>query len=171
MTRGTRRFICGSFSYEKDLRSPVGQLPISLSGADCHRLVSTREYKDEKKKIHPLKVPGVNEVNIDEVGWASSIDGDERCQGQRVDIDGHPVDRVVEYSTVMIIIKTEEFVISNGEISAEYSRETLSCSARQGKCSGALHAYTWNLLTVTPCPWKISRTSNGFLADNVYYQR
>ena len=171
MTRGTRRFICGSFSYEKDLRSPVGQLPISLSGSDCHRLVSTREYKDEKKKIHPLKVPGVNEVNVDELGWASSIDGDERCQGQRVDIDGHPVDRVVEYSTVMIIIKTEEFVISNGEISAEYSRETLSCSARQGKCSGALHAYTWNLLTVTPCPWKISRTSNGFLADNVYFSK
>ena len=82
MTRGTRRFICGSFSYEKDLRSPVGQLPISLSGADCHKLVSTREYKDEKKKIHPLKVPGVNEVNVDELGWASSIDGDERCQGQ-----------------------------------------------------------------------------------------
>ena len=90
MTRGTRCFICGSFSYEKDLRGPVGQLPISISGSDCHQLISSREYKDEKKKVHPLKVPGGNEVNVDEIGWASSIDGDERCQGQRVDINGHP---------------------------------------------------------------------------------
>ena len=53
-------------------------------------------------------MPGVNEVNVDEIGWASSIDNNERCQGQRVDTDGHPVDRVVEYSAVMIIIKAEE---------------------------------------------------------------
>ena len=71
----------------------------------------------------------------------------------------------------MIIIKAEEFVISNGKISAEYSRETLYCSARQDKCSGALHAYTWNLLTVTPCPWKIARTSHGFLTENTYFSK
>ena len=53
-------------------------------------------------------MPGVNKVNVDKIGWASSIDGDERCQGQRVDINGYPVDCVVEYSAVMIIIKAEE---------------------------------------------------------------
>ena len=69
----------------------------------------------------------------------------------------------------MIIIKAEEFLISNGKVSAEYSRETLSCSASQGKCTGATHAYTWNLLTVTPCPWKIAHTSNGFLTNHTYF--
>ena len=67
-----------------------------------------------------------------------------------MDIDGHPVDRVVEYSTLVITIRTEEFVVSNGEVSAEYSRERLSCPASQGKCAGASHAYTWNLLTAPP---------------------
>ena len=94
MTRGTRRFVCGTFSYEKALRGPVGQLPVSLTGTECHQLVSTREYTDEKKKVHPVKVPGLNEIAVDEIGWESSIDGDQRCQGQRVDIDGHPVDRL-----------------------------------------------------------------------------
>ena len=81
MTRGIRRFICGAFSYDKALRAPVGQLPVSLSGAECHRLVSTREYKDEKKKTHPIKVPGLNEIAVDEIGWESSSDGDQWCQG------------------------------------------------------------------------------------------
>ena len=118
MTRGTSRFVCGTFSYEKALRGPVGQLPVTLSGTECHRLVSTREYTDEKKKIHPVKVPGMNEIAVDEIGWESTIDGDQRCQGQRVDIDGHPVDRVVEYSTVVILIKAEEFVMADGKVSA-----------------------------------------------------
>ena len=171
MTRGTRRFVCGTFSYEKALRGPVGQLPVTLSGTECHQLVSTREYTDEKKKIHPVKVPGMNEIAVDEIGWESTIDGDQRCQGQRVDIDGHPVDRVVEYSTVMIIIKAEEFVMADGKVSAEYSRETLSCPASQGRCSGASHAYTWNLLSMPPCPWKIARTSHGTLTTHTYSSR
>ena len=90
----------------------MGQLPVSISGAECHRLVSSREYKDKKKKIHTLKVPGINEININEIGWSSSVDGDEHYQGQRTNINGRPVDRVVEYSTVVISIKAEEFVIS-----------------------------------------------------------
>ena len=61
--------------YEKALRAPVGQLPVSLSGSECHRLVSSREYKDEKKKTHPIKVPGLNEIAVDEIGWESSSDG------------------------------------------------------------------------------------------------
>ena len=171
MTRGTRRFVCGTFSYEKALRGPVGQLPVTLSGTECHQLVSTREYTDEKKKSHPVKVPGLNEIAVDEIGWESSIDGDQRCQGQRVDLDGHAVDRVVEYSTVVIIIKVEEFVITDGKVSAEYSRETLSCPSSQGRCTGAAHAYTWNLLNMPPCPWKIARTSHGILTSNTYESR
>ena len=171
MTRGIRRFICGAFSYDKALRAPVGQLPVSLSGAECHRLVSTREYKDEKKKTHPIKVPGLNEIAVDEIGWESSSDGDQRCQGQQVDLNGRPVERVVEYSTLVITIRAEEFVVSNGEVSAEYSRERLSCPASQGKCAGASHAYTWNLLTAPPCPWKIVRTSHGFLTDHTFFSR
>ena len=27
----------------------------------------------------------------------------------------------------------------------------------------------WNLLTVTPCPWKIARNSHGFLTENTYF--
>ena len=103
--------MCGTFSYEKALRGPVGQLPVSLSGSECHRLVSSREYTNEKKKTHSVKVPGLNKIAVDEIGWESSIDGDQRCQGQLVDIDGHPVHRVVEYSTVVIVIKAEEFVM------------------------------------------------------------
>jgi hypothetical protein len=171
MTRGIRRFVCGTFSYEKALRGPVGQLPVTLSGTECHQLVSTREYTDEKKKSHPVKVPGLNEIAVDEIGWESSIDGDQRCQGERVDIGGHAVDRVVEYSTVVIIIKAEEFVITDGKVSAEYSRETLSCPSSQGRCTGAAHAYTWNLLNMPPCPWKIARTSHGILTANAYESR
>ena len=149
----------------------MGQLPVSLTGTECHQLVSTHEYTDEKKKIHPIKVPGLNEIAVDEIGWESSIDGDQRCQGQMVDIDGHPVDRVVEYSTVVITIKAEEFVVADGKVSAEYSRETLSCPSSQGRCTGASHAYTWNLLNVPPCPWKIARTSHGILTTHTYSSR
>ena len=169
MTIGSRRYICGSFSYEKSVRGPVGQLPVSITGAECHRLVSTRQYKDEKKQIHAIKVPGLNEISVEDIGWDSTADGDQRCQGERADIDGHPVDRIVEYATVVISIKAEEFILSHEKVSAEYSRESLSCPANQGKCTGASHAYTWNPMTAPPCPWKIARTSHGYLKENVYF--
>ena len=35
----------------------------------------------------------------------------------------------------------------------------------------AQEPHTWNLLTVTPCPWKIACTSNGFLTDHTYFSR
>ena len=34
-----------------------------------------------------------------------------------------------------------------------------------------LRAYTWNLLNMPPCPWKIARTSHGILTDHTYSSR
>ncbi len=169
MTTGRRRFICGAFSYEKAVSGPVGQLPVSITGDECHFMVSNREWRDQFHQPHHVKVPGLTAVTLNEVGWQGTASGDEACQGEDVHIDGRIVHRVVEYSTSIITITVESFLISHEVISAEYSTERLQCPASVGKCAGASHAYTWDHLVVPPCPWKLARSASGILSKSSFF--
>ena len=65
---------------------------MDLIATDSSPLGSTRTKKEGPPPQGAWREGG----QVDEIVWASSINGDERCQGQRVDMDGHPVDRVME---------------------------------------------------------------------------
>ena len=78
-------------------------------------------------------------------------------------MNGRIVHRVMEYSTSLITITVESFLIAHEVISAEYSAERLQCPASVGKCAGASHAYTWDHMVVPPCPWKLAHSTHGTL--------
>ena len=142
MRTGRQRFICGAFLYEKAVSGPVGQLPVSITGNECHYMVSNREWKDHYHQQHHVKVPGLTAITLNDIGWQGTTSGDEACQGEDVHINGRIVHRVVEYTTSLITITMESFLITHEVILAEYSMERLQCPSSVGKCAGASHAYT-----------------------------
>ena len=72
MTTGRHRFICGAFFYEKAVSGPVG-LPVSISGDDCHFMVSNQEWKDQYHQKHHVKVPGLTAITLNDIGWLNDI--------------------------------------------------------------------------------------------------
>ena len=88
MTTGRQRFICGAFSYKKALSGPVGQLPVAISGDNCHFMVSNREWQDTYNQKQHIKVPGLTAITLNDVGWQGTASGDEACQGKDVHING-----------------------------------------------------------------------------------
>ena len=161
MTTGWQQF----FSYEKVLSGPINQLPVAISGYNCHFMDSNREWQDKYQQKHHIKVPGLTAITLNEVGWQGTASGDEAFQGEDMHINSQIVHRVVEYSTSLITITIESFLITHKTISAEYSVERLQCTISVGKCAGASHAYTWDHLVVLPCPWKLARSSHGVLDE------
>ena len=108
-------------------------------------------------------------ITLNEVGWQGTASADKACQGEDVHINGRIVHRVVEYSTSLITITVESFLITHKTISAEYSAECLQCPASMGKCAGASHAYNWDHLVVPPCQWKLAQNLHRALDEKSFF--
>ena len=78
---------------------------------------------------------------------------------------------MVEYSTSLITITMESFLITHEVIFPEYSAERLQCPASVGKCAGASHTYTLDHLVVPHglCPWKLARSAHGTLEEKSFF--
>ena len=132
-------------------------------------MVSNREWKDQYHQNHHVKVPGLTPITLNDIGWQGTASSNKACQGEDVHINGRIVHRVMEYSTSLITINLESFLITHEVISAEYSTERLQCPSSVGKCAGASHAYTWSHMVVPPCPWKLARSARGTLTKESFF--
>ena len=99
----------------------MGQLPIAISGDDCHFMISNQKWQDTYNQKHHIKVPGLTAITLNDVGWQGNTSRDKACQGEDMHINGRIVHHVVEYSTSLITITVESFLITHNVISAEYS--------------------------------------------------
>ena len=90
-------------------------------------MISNREWQDTYQKKPHLKVPSLTAIMVNEVDWQGSASSDKSCKGEDVHIDGRIVHRVVEYSTSLITITVESFLLSHDVVSTEYSAERIQC--------------------------------------------
>ena len=142
---------------------------MSITGDDCHYMVSNREWKDQYHQNHHVKVPGLNAITLNNLSWQGTASGDEACQGggcayQRSHC---ALGRGVLMS--LITITVESFLITHEVISAKYSTERLQCPSSVSKCVGVSHAYMWDHMVIPPFPWKLARSTHDTLTKESFF--
>ena len=134
---------CGWLSYTQALPLGYVSVPQKLTGQECAEIVAKKAWTMRDRVTRTVKVPGLNQYQIQALGEEKFDKGVLTCQGQDARINGKFMKDIIAEREVQLLVEEEEFAAVGKEVEALTSRTKLACLASKGACAGEKTTFVW----------------------------